>query len=180
MSKILARLTAATLAALLLAACSPRYDWREVRGSNAPFTVLLPAKPSTLTRPVDLGGTQVTMTMTAAEVGTVAFAVGSAELADATAADAALAAMRTAMLGNIGGSVRHETVSGGGDGASGGGRSIELEAVGTPPARGGEAVLLAARFTARGARVYQAIVLGPEPSVPREAIDTFLTSFKLE
>jgi len=178
MTKTLARLTAATLAALLLSACSPRYDWREVRGGNAPFTVLLPAKPSTLTRQVDLGGTQVTMTMTAAEVGAVAFAVGSAELADAAAADAALEAMRAAMLGNIGGSVRHETVSASSGG--GGGRSIELEAVGTPPARGGQAVLLAARFTARGTRVYQAIVLGPEPSVPREAIDTFLTSFKLE
>lgn len=175
MTRTLSRLAAITAAALLLGACSPRYDWREVRGSDAPFTVLLPAKPSTLSRPISLGGTQVTMTMTATEVGAVAFAVGSAELADAAAADAALEAMKTTMVGNIGGTVRHETA-----GISGGGRSIELEAVGVPPARGGEPVLLAARFTARGQRVYQAIVLGPEQAVPREAIDTFLTSFKTE
>lgn len=159
------------LLGLLLAACSPRYNWREVRSNDARFTVLLPAKPATLTRPVSLGGAPVAMTMTAAEVDGVAFAVGSAELADAASADAALEAMEKAMLGNIHGSVRHATSH-----ATDGGRSIELEAGGTP-ARGGDALLLVARFVARDRRVYQAIVLGPERSVPRPAVDTFLDSF---
>lgn len=165
--------TGIALLSLLLAACSPRYNWREVRSNDARFTVLLPAKPATLTRPVSLGGAPVAMTMTAAEVNGVAFAVGSAELADAASANAALDAMEQAMLGNIHGSVRHETSN-----STSAGRSIELEAGGTPAARGGDAPLLVARFVARDRRVYQAIVLGPEKSVPREAVDTFLDSFR--
>lgn len=173
------RRAAAVLAAtavLLLSACSPSYDWREVRGGEVPFTVLLPAKPATLSRPVNLGGTQVTMTMTAAEVNGIAFAVGSAQLADAAAASAALDAMKAAMLNNIGGTVRAEKTS-----TTGTGRTIDLEAVGVPAsARGSTPTLLAARFAARGPRVYQAIVLGPEQSIPRDAIDTFLDSFKAD
>jgi hypothetical protein len=167
-------LAAACGAGLLLAACTPHYDWREVHGSNAPFTVLLPAKPATLARPVNLNGVQVSMTMTATEVGEVAFAVGSAELADAAAASAALEAMKTAMVNNIGGTIRQEKTS-----ASSGGRTIDLEAGGAPSARNGTP-LLVARFVMREQRVYQAIVLGPEKSIPREAIDTFFTSFKVD
>jgi len=168
-------LTAACGAGLLLAACTPQYDWREVHGSNAPFTVLLPAKPATLARPVNLNGAQVTMTMTAAEVGEVAFAVGSAELADAATASTALEAMKTAMVNNIGGTIRQEKTS-----ASSGGRTIDLEAGGAPSARNGTPPLLVARFVMRERRVYQAIVLGPEKAIPREAVDTFFTSFKVD
>lgn len=166
------RLATTAATALLLLGCTPHFDWREVRGSNAPFSVLLPAKPVTLSRPVNLNGIQVTMTMTAAEVDGVAFAVGSAELADAASAAAALEAMQAAMLKNIGGSVRRQTSSG-----AGSNRSIDLEAIGAP-ARGTAPPLLVARFVARERRVYQAVVLGPEPAVAREAVETFLTSFK--
>ncbi len=171
------RLATAAIAGLLFAACTPHYDWREVRGSNAPFSVLLPAKPATLSRPVNLNGIQATMTMTAAEIDGVAFAVGSAELADAASASRALAAMREAMLNNIAGSVRHEDSS-----SAGSGRQIDLEAGGALPAHApaGSAPLLVARFVTRDRRVYQAVVLGPENAVAREAVDTFLSSFKVD
>ena len=84
-------LRAALMATLVaLSACTPRFDWRSVRGTDAPYTILLPAKPSTHTRSVNLGGIQASMTMTAAEVDDVTFAVGSAELPDAAQAQAAL------------------------------------------------------------------------------------------
>lgn len=166
----------AASAALLLGACTPRYDWREVRGTGAaPFVVLLPAKPSTLSHPIELNGTPLTMSMTAAKVGQVAFAVGSAELPDAGAAEAALDAMKSALVGNIGGTVRQQKTTP----AAGAGhdRSLEIEAVG----RAGDApVLLAARFIAHRQYVYQVVLLGPEKSITRDMIDTFLSSFKID
>ena len=161
-------------ALIALAACSPQYDWREVRGSAAPFVVLLPAKPATLSRPVNLDGVQVTMAMTAAEVGGVTFAVGSAELPDAAAAQLALLAMKKAMLGNIKGTIQSEQTRGAAaDGATSG---TDLEATGSI---GGQPARLFARFAAKDKRVYQAIVLGPDKAVSRDAADTFFTSFKL-
>lgn len=180
---------------IALSACTPRYDWRDVRGTDAPYTVLLPAKPSTHTRSVNLGGIQASMTMTAAEIGDVTFAVGTAELPDAAQAQAALLVMRETLVKNIGGVVRREKRSLGSQDST-----IELDAgpaapaspvgaAGKPTASGAGAVpavhsgrttALHARFLARGRRVYQVIVMGADKSIPQDAIDTFLTSFRLE
>ena len=156
--------------AVCLSACTPTYDWRDVRGETAPFSVLLPAKPSVLSRPVNLGGIQATMTMTAAEVGDVTFAVGTAELPDAAQAQAALLVMKDTLVKNVGGVIRHEKSTLGQTMSS-----IEFDAA----APGGAAArVLHARLVARERRVYQAIVTGREKSVRQEAVDTFLTSFK--
>lgn len=168
------------MAALLpLTACTPRYDWRDVRGTSVPFSVLLPAKPSTHTRSVNLGGIQANMTMTAAEVGDVTFAVGTAELPDAAQAQAALLVMKDTLVKNIGGVVRHEKSTLGSQAST-----IELAAgpaAGAPAAaRNARASELHARFLARERRVYQVIVVGAAKSIPQDAIDTFLTSFKVE
>jgi hypothetical protein len=157
-----------------LSACSPKYDWREVRGTSAPFVVMLPGKPSTQTRTINLDGVQVAMTMTAAEVDGATFAVGSAELPDAAKAQAALQAMKTGMIRNVGGTVTREKAE-----SSGGQSIIELDASG-PPGSGGDARKLSARFVQKGQRAYQVIVLGGAKPVPQEEVDTFLTSFKAE
>lgn len=162
----------AAAAVLALSACTPKYDWRDVRGERVPFTVLLPAKPSVFARPVNLGGVQATMTMTAAEIEDVTFAVGTAELPDAAQAQAALLVMKETLVKNIGGVVRHEksaigkTLS-----------TIDFDAAATG---GGPAPALHARLVARDRRVYQAIVIGREKAIRKEAVDTFLTSFKTE
>ena len=162
----------AAVGILTLTACSPKFDWREVRANDAHFVILMPAKPATLSRPIDLNGTPVTMTMTAAEVDGVSFALGTAELADAAKAQAALSAMKTAMVKNINGSIRQEKPL-----PAIPDTAIELEASGT--GTDGQPRLLLARFVARDKRVYQAVVIGREKNVSREAADTFLTSFKL-
>lgn len=163
----------AIAAALMLAACSPKFDWRVVRGSAVPFEVLLPAKPATLAQPVNLDGVKVEMTMTAAEVDGITFAVGATTLPDAAAAPAALAAMKTALVRNINGSVKREA----GEAARAG--MLEVEAVGTRAPNGPE-VLLLAKFIARDARVYQVVVLGPSHKLVREEAENFFTSFKPE
>lgn len=160
------RFSAVASCAALLFACSPKYDWRQTQGGTIPFTAMLPAKPATHSRPVNLDGTQVTMTMTAAEVDGVTFAVATAELPDAAQAQRAIAAMKTGMVRNINGNVTKESTT-----AASGVISIDVEAA-------GQQRLLRARFVAKGPRVYQALVLGPEKSVNPESVEVFLSSFK--
>lgn len=167
---------AVLLALVLCAGCTPTYDWRDVRGTTAPYTVLLPAKPATHARPVNLGGIQADMTMTAAEVDDVTFAVGTAELPDAAQAQAALLVMKDTLVKNIGGVVRHEKSALGSNLST-----IDLDAGPAPgTAAGGKANVLHAHFVARDRRVYQVIVVGREKAVRPEAVDTFLTSFRIE
>ncbi|AXA94754.1 hypothetical protein [Massilia sp. YMA4] len=160
-------LLAALLAAVTLAACSPKFDWRDYRGSQAPYAVLFPGKPATHTRPVDLDGQKASMTMAATDIDGTVFAVGSAELADADHAQLAVQAMKAAMVRNIGAARPIESTRDGG---------FEVEAHG---ARGGQPVTLRGRFLARGKRAYQVIVVGPDNAVSREEADTFLRSFKV-
>lgn len=161
------RLFAILSAALALCACSPKFDWRDYRSTVAPYAVLFPSKPASHTRSVNLDGQTAAMTMAATDIDGTLFAVGSAELADADKAQVAVQAMKTAMLRNIGAPGAQETIRDGG---------FEVEARG---ARAGATVTLHGRFLARGKRVYQVVVIGPENAVSKENVDTFLRSFKV-
>lgn len=160
-----------------LAACSPTYDWREVRGKDAPYMAMMPGKPATHTRTVNLNGIEVAMTLMATEVEEVVFAVGSAPLADASQAAFALEAMKTALVKNINGTVRsekHLPPS----------RQLphpvmQIEAAGTPMVTSEKQPhLLLARLMAKDQHIYQIMVLGPEARVVREQADTFFSGFK--
>lgn len=160
------------LLVLALAACSPSFNWREVRGNDAPYVVLLPAKPTRFARPVDLGGIKVEMNMTAAEVDDVNFAVASAKIEDAAQRQAALATMQAAMLRNISSDKHSEKAVT----LKGGVPATEVIASGKA---GNTALVLHARFAMHGNRVYQAITLGPAARLSDETADTFLSSFEL-
>jgi hypothetical protein len=165
-------------AAFSLPGCTPQFDWREVRGPAAPYRAAFPAKPATHARAINLDGLQITMTMTAADVNGVSFAIGSAPLPDASKAPAALQAMKLALLRNIGGTLRHDkpAVVKGSPLAA-----IDIEALGAPGNNTrGQPRLLAARFVAKDRYIYQALVVGPEKAVSREVLDTFFTSFTLD
>lgn len=153
--------------ALLLAACSPKYDWRVIRSNPVPFSIAMPAKPTTHTRVINLEGTEVSMTMTGAEVDDISFVVGTIELPDVAQAQKALAAMKTAMVRNIGGTVKKEAALPPGAAPI----MVELEAA-------GPSHQLLARFAVKDRRVYQLIVLGRDKTIPREEADTFFTSFQ--
>lgn len=161
-------LFAIVLSATLLSACSPEYNWRQYDSPDAPYGVLFPAKPATYTRPVNLSGNSFDMTMTAAEVKHTVFAVGTGVAPDAATAQAALAAMKTAMVRNIGAQVTEEKTQPG--------SALDVQARGM---RNGQPMRLVGHFEARGKRFYQVIVLGPDGSVPDEQVEQFMTSFKL-
>lgn len=158
----------AVLAVLMLAGCNPTYNWREHTNQDGRYKVLFPAKPATFTRPVDVDGLRVEMTMTAAEVDGATFAIGSAIAPDAARAQAALPAMRLALLRNIGADD---------DGVPAAQDSLGVDAKG---AVNGKPMRLHGRFETRGERFYQVIVLGPADAVPAEQVDQFLSSFTLQ
>ncbi len=155
------------VAAAVLAGCSPTYNWRDFNSADGSFRALFPAKPATHTRAVDLGGIKVDMTMTAAEVEGTTFAVGTALVPDAAMAAATLPAMRQALLRNIGATDSSAS-------AIPAGATLDVDAVG----KGNSGpVRLVGRFVAKGARVYQVIVLGKPGAMPAEHMQQFLTSF---
>jgi hypothetical protein len=153
--------------AATLCACSPKFDWRDYRAADAAYTVLFPAKPATHTRNINLDGREAPMTMTAAEVDGTVFAVGSAELPDASHAGQAARSMQAAMVRNIGGTIAKEAVRDGG---------VDVEVHG---ASNGRPMQLHGRFVVRDRRAYQVVVIGPDRAVDTETIDTFIRSFKL-
>lgn len=174
------------LAALLLAvcatpACSPEYNWRELRFGDDRVMAMLPGKPAEETRDIDLDGLKVKMSMHGAQAGGNVFAVAAVRLptADDATRERAVAAMRAQMVRNLGGTER---------GAEpqpvpvvdADGREIaratglRLEAAGQT--QGKPAVLLG-RFFGRGDRAWQAVVIGPDPD--REQAKIFLDSIKV-
>lgn len=159
-------------AIVLLSACSPKYNWREAHGGTVQFTVLLPAKPATFSRQIDLNGLPVTMTMTAAEIDGVTFAVGAAELPDAERASKALDSMQTALVNNIGGKLKEAHIAGKQANVD---RLLDIAADGV--ARG-QPLLLQARLIAKGNRIYQVLIVGNAKDISAENAETFFTSFK--
>jgi hypothetical protein len=156
----------AVLLALALSACSPKYDWRDYRSNDAPYAVLFPGKPATQTRGIKLDQLEVSMTMAAAEVDGVIFAVGSAQLPDAALAPAAVEAMKTALVNNIGASVA-------------GNKSAAAGTLDVEGSRNGEPMRLIGRFVAKDKRIYQVIVMGSAKNIEQDNVDTYLSSFKL-
>ena len=150
---------------LVCTACSPQFDWREIRGTDAPYTVLMPAKPASASKEMQLQGIALNMNMTASEVSGINFAVGSAKLNNPGDAGIVLDAMKKGMINNIQGTLNTHTSN-----------NNDIEVRGQ--LKNGEAVLMAARFVSKGPWVYQVVILGPEKVVTRDVIDTFMTSFK--
>ena len=167
------------IAASLLLACTPEYNWREIKNLGDGYQVMLPAKPITATREINLDGAKVTMTVSAAQVNDTLFSVGTVTLpADSSAQRAgALAAMRAQMVRNLN---ARETKASHRDIAllnfSGAPlsrvASTQIEANGsTQPKQ------IMGGFTAHGNKAYQFLVIGDKLDL--ESSRYFIDSFRL-
>lgn len=172
-----------TCAALL--ACSPTFDWRDVRDQGA--TALFPDKTQSVARGVELGGVSVTMTMQATRVAGLSFALARVDLpagADAaTLRPKVLAGLREALGRNINGKVVAQgkvNVARVERGAA----PIEGEFIEAAGQGGGQALSLQARLVGTDTRVWQIAVYGGRDDmakpVAREAVETFLLSLRLD
>lgn len=76
---------------LVLSGCSPQFDWRVVSVGDGVVTGVLPDRPRTESRQVEIGGQTIELSMTMAEAGDVLFALGHAPLPDELLVDRAAA-----------------------------------------------------------------------------------------
>jgi hypothetical protein len=175
MTPLMTRVATASLL-LLLAACSPVFNWREVRPDNTALTLLLPCKPDKAQRSVPLGGRPTELAMLGCDAGDATFAVALATLDDAAQAAAVLAGWQTATLANLQ--------------AAGGGQAGPLAlpgADGLPPAvlvrasgrrADGRAVQSQAAYFSKGRQVFQAVIYADR--IDPEVAETFFSSLRLE
>ena len=163
---------AIVLLALCLIACSPKYDWRDVAGQRAPYTILMPDKPSRLSREIQLGQQTVTMHMTATQIDGIKFAVGAIKMPDAVKAQAAMALIKSALLKNIEGTISQEKISA----ANVSGKlSLSEEFNAFNPRT---SIRMSGRIVARDGWVFEVLVVGPEHAIDRDIVDMFFSSFK--
>lgn len=177
-TRVMTRAMACVMAAglLLLAACSPVFNWREVRPDNTALSLLLPCKPDKAQRNVPLGGRPTELAMLGCDAGDATFAIAVATLDDATQVAAALAGWQTATLANLK--------------AAGGGQTSPLKLPGAdtlPPAllvrasgqrADGRVVQSQAAYFSQGRQVFQAVIYAGQ--IDAEVADTFFSSLKLD
>jgi hypothetical protein len=170
----------------LLAACSERLEWRELKSPDG-YSVMLPGRAQTVARDVEFEGHPLPVSMTSTGVGAAMFAVGVAQLpaavtADAAARERAIAHFRDGLVRNIGGTV---TATAPATLSLAPGSARGLRAAQSVEARGsagpdGRSAALAARFFIVDDRLFEVIAIGGEGAIEPHALDTFFTSFRLQ
>ena len=167
-------------ATVVLAACSPRYDWREVHDKDGAYAVTYPAKPTQDARDVKFASGPLPMRMQAARVDAALFAVGVVTLPsdDATLRQTVLTELQQGLLANVheGGTAPAQVmVRQAGDAPALPGLAVSAQGMASDKAER----YVSARFVGRGNHVYQVVVMATKaPS--REQVDQFLDSFTLE
>lgn len=160
-------------AALLLAACAPALDWRDVRPEGSSVTLLMPCKPTAQQRRLALAGAAVRLSLHACSADGQTWGVAHADMEDPARVAAALAELRASAAANI---------------AAGDAGQLPLQVPGATPQPGSERVHFDGHLPdgrpvqaqvavfAQGTRVYQVTALGEH--LPAEAADVFFGSIR--
>lgn len=166
------------LFSLLCTACYPKFDWRVVQNDEAAlgvggqYQVLMPGKPSRLSRDIQLGTQSVKMHMTAVKIDGVSFAVGAVNMSDATQARLAIDHIKQGLLNNMGGAVLQDKTTA----ISADGKLILSDQFSaTNP---DSSIRMFGRLVSRDSWVFEVLVVGPASAINQEAVDTFLESFE--
>lgn len=159
------RICAGIAAALLMAACSPEYNWREVSVADEVGRVLFPDKPRTESRTLEFNGHPVQFTLTTAKVGNTLFAVGHAPWPEPMQADEALRrSMGQTVVASMYNNLGHEAPA-------------ELPAFGDLfQVDGDSGVRLQARVWLAEHGLVEGMVIGPADEFSSEAAKEFLGS----
>jgi hypothetical protein len=156
---------------LVLAACSPALDWRELRPEGSGVVLLLPCKPNLQQRKLMLAGTAVTLTLAACSAAGATWALAYADVGEPARVATALDELRRSAATNIGaepGGALPAAVPGATPNAG----NLRFSLSGRLP--DGLAVKEQVVIFARGTAVFQATVVGE--TLAAEAVETFLSS----
>lgn len=171
-SRAWSRAFGATL--VVLAACSPTLDWREFTPEDSGVTVVFPCRPDRHARPLQLVGAKVEMQMLVCSAGGDTFAVSFVDVADPAKVRPALGELRDASLRNVGAAAPPATPFNV-PGMTPNPEAVRLAFDGKLP--DGRTMRERTAFFVKGMRLYQASVIGAQPS--NEAVDTFFAGLKL-
>lgn len=169
------RMTALLAALLTVAACSPTYNWREVRPEGTRLALLLPCKPDKAEKTVPLGGRDTPLAMLGCETGGATFAVAVADLGPAANAADVLGQWQRLSLAAIQATApqaRPLKLPG----ATGPVQVVSAEGVRAD----GAPVRFSAAWFAQGSQVFQVVMLGAAPAPPADAIETFFSSLRFQ
>lgn len=159
-----------------LCACTPKFDWREVRNEENFFQILMPGKAASASREINLNGIKATMYMTATDVQNLSFSVAYVKLdgadldqeAQKKQQEVAFEAMKTGMLNNIQGQWKTSS-------------EVSLPK-NTLLAYGqrtnGQKIKMLAKFENRNPYLVQIIMLGEDKAFNKDAAEMFFDSFK--
>ena len=164
----------ASAALLFMLACSPSFNWRDVRPENTRLSLLLPCKPEKAEKVVPLGGRPATLAMLGCDAGDATFAVAVADLGDEARVAGVLQQWQSLTLANM---------------KAGAPQLMPLKLPGAKApapvlvkAQGrradGTVVSGQAAYFAQGSRVFQVVMYTGKP-LPEQA-ETFFSSLKLE
>ncbi|OGA96893.1 MAG: hypothetical protein A3E79_03925 [Burkholderiales bacterium RIFCSPHIGHO2_12_FULL_61_11] len=177
MPRTLTLSTAALAAVLALVACSPAFNWREVRPEASRLSLLLPCKPDKAQKIVTLGGPPTTLFMLGCEAGGATFAVAVADLGDATKTAPVLAQWQSLTLANMKADPGTSQVL-----------ALRLPGAAAEPSprlvksqgqrADGTAVSGQAAYFAQGSQVFQAVIYAAQ--ITPEVAETFFTSLKFD
>jgi hypothetical protein len=157
----------------ILVACTPTFDWREVRIGDGSLQALFPCRPQHRSREVMLGGAALHMEMSVCTTDASTFALSVVDAPAPGKVGPVLDEMRLAASSNLG-----TTLPGGKpfapEGATPNPASARLPIEGRLP--DGKPVVEHTAFFIRGLRVYQASVIGAAPDA--QAVDNFFAGLK--
>ena len=164
---------AAALLAIAASACSPTFNWREVRAEPASLKVLLPCKPDKGSRRVPLGGRDVDLAVIGCDAGGATFAVLQADAGDPARVPQVLEQWQRATLLNLHGTAGDSRPFAPPGSTAGAQRvAVQGQRADGSPVRGEIA------YFARGSQVFQAVVYAPQPKP--EWVQPFFDGLKFE
>lgn len=177
--------SAVLVTAMLLAACYPRYDWRDYRPDCGRgwcgFVASFPGRVTSATRAVPVDRMRLPLTLHVVSVGDVTFAIGAFELLPGSDPQSARKTFKTKLLDDVGATAGREgsvTLH------AADRTSLDAATFEAQGQQGGKRLKVAARFVRRGDREIEILVIGPadvlESASGRQAVETFLTSLRLD
>ncbi len=173
------------LSASLLAACYPRYDWRDYRPDCARgwcgFVASFPGRVTSATREIPVANMRLPLALHVVSVGEVTFAIGAFELLPGSDAESARKTFETKLLDDVGASAgRSGSVTLHAADRTG----IEAATFEAEGQRDGRRLKVIARFVQRQGREIEILVIGPADVLAsasgHQAVETFFTSLRLD
>lgn len=163
-----------SLLSLLLFACTPALNWREVNHPAGQFSAWFPNKTKALSKDVVLDNTVFKMTMLATQADNMTFAISYIPITNGSQAHVLLSTFKTEFLNRAHGQILRQKAF-----RPTNTPNVHIEEIYLIDTSQQTRRLIATRFLFHKQHLYQITIMGPENVLTSEISDTFFTSLKL-